>query len=332
MIAGIGARLGLFALLVAAAGCDRTRAHPDDLIVVAMANSPANLDPGIAPDEASQKIDQVLFSSLVKIDETLRVVPDLATRFDTTDSQTYTAEIPAGVRFHDGREMTAEDVAFTFRRFIDPAFTSGRKGAYRDLVSVDVASRYVVRFHLAKPSASFPINLVMGIVPAGTGPEAARRPIGSGPYRLEAFLPDDRVTVTAFADYYQGPPRNRGIVFRTVPDETMRGLELRKGSVDLVINDLSPDLVAGLRADGRLAIVTAPGTDYAYLGFNLREPSLADVRVRDRLRHRSPGHHQVPPPGARHSRDRHRASDVVGLQSRRPPLHARPGARAGAAR
>src|SRR5262249_10354721 len=68
-----------------------------------------------------------------------------------------------------------------------------------------------------------------------------------------------------------------------VPDETMRGLELRKGSVDLVINDLSPDLVTGLSETGRVNVVTAPGTDYAYLGFNLRDPLLTDVRVRQAI-------------------------------------------------
>ena len=100
----------------------RARTAPSDRIVVALANSPTNLDPGVGLDEASQKLHQLLFSSLLKIDATLRVVPDLATRFETTDWQTYTAVIPQGVRFHDGREMTSADVAFTFRRFLDPAF------------------------------------------------------------------------------------------------------------------------------------------------------------------------------------------------------------------
>ena len=273
---------GLLAMGAAAllAACATGRSAPADVIVVAMANSPVNLDPAIGTDEASQKMHQLLFSSLMKIDDSLRVVPDLATRFDTTDHQTYVAEIPAGVRFHDGRELTADDVAFTFRRFLDPAFTSGRKGAYRALRSVDVLDRRTVAFRLAAPSASFPINLVMGIVPAGTGSEAARAPIGSGPYRLAEFVLDDHALLTRVDDHYLGPARNRALLFKVVPDETMRGLELRKGSVDLVVNDLSPDLVHGLEEDAGLQVVTAPGTDFAYLGFNLRDPILANRAVR----------------------------------------------------
>jgi peptide/nickel transport system substrate-binding protein len=263
----------------ACAGADR----PRDRIVIAIANSPANLDPGVGLDESSQKLHQLLFSSLLRIDDSLRVVPDLAVRFEARDDRTYVAEIPKHVRFHDGREMTSADVVYTFRRFLDPAFVSGRKGAYRGLESVEALDRYTTAFHLRAPSVSFPINLVMGIVPAGTGPEAGRQPVGSGPYRLAEFVPDDHVSLTAFADYYTGPPANAGLDFRTVPDETMRGLELRKGSVDLVVNDLSPDLVEGLREEGRLAVVTGPGTDYAYVGINLRDPALRDQRVREAI-------------------------------------------------
>jgi peptide/nickel transport system substrate-binding protein len=280
----VTSRIVAAALCVAAlSGCGDVQGRRRDLIVIATANSPTNLDPGIGLDEASQKIHQLLFSSLLKIDDSLRVVPDLATRFEATDDRTYVAEIPKGVRFHDGREMTSADVVYTFRRFLDPAFASGRKGAYPNLEAVEPVDRYTTRFRLRTPAVSFPINLVMGIVPEGTGPDAARHPIGSGPYTLSEFVPDDHVTLSAFSNYYGGRPSNGALLFRTVPDETMRGLELRKGSVDLVINDLSPDLVAGLQHDGRLKVVTAPGTDYAYLGFNLRDPALADVRVRQAI-------------------------------------------------
>ena len=277
------ARLAATGLVAATMACVRVERPIDAPLVIAMAGSPATLDPGVGLDEASQKIGQLLFSSLVKIDDSLRVVPDLATRFETSDFQTYVAEIPAGVPFHDGREMTAEDVAYTFRRFLDSAFTSGRKGAYGDLASVEVRGRYVVAFHLKQPSASFPINLVMGIIPAESGPTAGRQPVGSGPYRLVEFIPDDHVTLAPFLEHYRGAPHNTGLVFRTVPDDTMRGLELRKGTVDVVVNDLAPDLVHGLRESTTLAVTTGAGTDYAYMGLNLRDPILADRRVRQAI-------------------------------------------------
>jgi peptide/nickel transport system substrate-binding protein len=273
------------ALLVVLGGACGGPARPaGDWIVVGLINGPTNLDPGIGLDEASQRVHQLVFSSLLTISRELTIVPDLAVRFDTVDHQTYIAAIPPGVRFQDGREMTSDDVAFTFRRFLDPAFVSGKKGAFRDLERVDIVDRYTVAFRLRQPSTAFPASLTnLGIVPAGTGPEAVRAPIGSGPYRVVEFAPDDHVTLAAFGGYYRGRPANDGLVLKVIPDDTMRGLELRKGDIDIVINDLPPDLVHGLASVPHLVVVTSPGTDYAYMGINLRDPILRDRRVRQAI-------------------------------------------------
>lgn len=265
------------------AACAAPPPRPADVIVIGMANSPTNFDPAVGLDEASQKIHQLLYDPLLRIDDQLRVAPALATSLEWPDPTTYVVTIPSGVRFHDGRALTVRDVAYTFRRFLDPAFVSGRKGAYRALRAVDILDEHRVAFRLSEPSASFPINLVMGIVPEGTGPEAARAPIGSGPYRLQSFVPDESTTLAPFAEYHRGAPKNQGLVLRVIPDETMRGLELRKGSIDLVVNDLSPDLVAGLRESDDLQVATGPGTDYAYLGFNLRDPVLQNRALRQAI-------------------------------------------------
>lgn len=282
----LAAVVALVMALAGAPACQAPVATPPGWITVALASSPTNLDPGIGLDESSQRVHMLVFSALTKIGPDLRIVPDLATRLDTTDYQTYVVSIPSGVRFHDGREMTSADVAYTFRRFLDPRFVSGRKGAYVDLAAVDIVDRYSVAFRLKSPSAAFPASLAnMGIVPDGSGPGLARQPVGSGPYRVTAFVPDDHVRLEAFDGYYRGRPNNRGLVIKVVPDETMRGLELRNGSVDLVVNDVSPDLVHTLQRVPALDVVTAPGTDFAYIGLNLRDPLLADRRVRLALAH-----------------------------------------------
>ena len=144
--------------------CQGPAPRPADVIVVAIANSPTNFDPAVGLDEASQKLHQLLFSSLVRIDASLRVVPDLAVRLDWPDPFTYVAELPTGVRFHDGSALTAADVAFTFRRFLDPAFSSGRKGAYRSLKSVDVIElRKRVGMVFQKPNP-FPMSIFENVV------------------------------------------------------------------------------------------------------------------------------------------------------------------------
>ncbi len=100
----------------------------------------------------------------------LRVHPALAERLDNPDPLTYVAHLRRGVRFHDGHELTARDVVYTFAAFVDPAFVSPLKGAYRLLREVTAVDDYTVRFTLTEPFASFPIQLVLPpIVPDGSG-------------------------------------------------------------------------------------------------------------------------------------------------------------------
>jgi peptide/nickel transport system substrate-binding protein len=267
------------AILVSTLACSHAAPPSGNLIVVGTTNSATNLDPRVGTDEASQKIHQLVFNTLVHIDNQLRVVPELAESIDHPDALTYVAHIRKAVLFHNGRELTSADVVYTFRSFLDPAF-KGRSGAYRVLASVNALDPYTVEFKLKTPLNSFPINLVMGIVEDGSGAANARSPIGTGPYRLAEFVSDDHVTLKAFEKYFGGPPRNDGVLLKVIPDDTMRGLELRKGSVDLIVNDLSPDIVWQLQREGRVQVETAPGTDYAYIGLNLSDPILSHPQVR----------------------------------------------------
>ena len=279
---GVSWTLGVVSLgIVLLLGCVSHRDDPA-YIVVGMTNSAVNLDSRVGTDEASQKAHQLLYNSLVRIDANLRVVPELAETLERPDPLTYVARLRRGVKFHNGRDLTAEDVAYTFRSLIDPKFV-GRTNAYRNVAAVDVLDPYTVAFRLKLPFGSFPINLVMGIVPSGSGAANARTPIGTGPYKLVSFRPDDRIVLERFADYFDGPAKNPGLVLKVVPDDTMRGLELRKGTADLVVNDVPPDIVWQMQREGKLRIETAPGTDYAYVALNLKDPILQRLDVRRAL-------------------------------------------------
>ena len=248
-----------------------------------MTLAPNNLDPRVGTDEASGRTAQLMFSSLMRLDDHLRVVGDLAERLDNPEPTVYVVTLRRGVTFHDGSDLTSADVAYTFNCFLDPAFVSGWKGAYRIVQSVEAPDPYTVVFRLKEPFGSFPINLVMAIVPDGAGADFRAHPIGSGPYRFVRYLVDDRVELAPFDGYFGGRPKNNGIVIRVVPDDVMRGLELQKGTLDLVVNDITPDIVHQLQQDPRLQAVVGPGTDYQYVGLNLRDPILKDVRVRQAL-------------------------------------------------
>jgi peptide/nickel transport system substrate-binding protein len=271
-----------FALLNAA-GCSSSEALRDpSIITIAVRSGPNTLDPRLSNDEATQRLSQLVFSPLLEHTDDLRIRPALAQRLDNPDPLTYIAYLRHGVTFHDGHELTARDVVYTFKSILDPALPSPFKGAFRTLKDVTAPDDYTVVFTLTEPFAAFPIQLtgVPPIVPADAGDSLRTFPIGTGPYRFVRHETDDSVVLSAFEGYWDGLPNNAGIVMKVVPDDTMRGLELRKGTTDLVVNDLPPDIVHQLEKSNQFSIERSPGLDFFYLGFNLRDPVLADVRVR----------------------------------------------------
>lgn len=271
-------------LAFAATGCFHRPTTNPNMIVASMTNGPNNLDPRLGTDAASQKLHDLIYDNLVTLDENLRVVPRLAEHLEHPDPFTYVAFLRRGVRFHDGHQLTADDVVYTYGFMLDPAFVSAKKGAYRELESVTAVDPFTVVFKLSVPFPSFPINLnVMPIIPKGAGPDLPAHPVGTGPYQFVRYDVDDQVELKAFPDYFLGRPRNDGLLFRIIPDDVMRGLELRKGTVDIVVNDVAPDIVYQLRRDANLQTVQAPGVDYQYIGINARDPFLKDVRVRQAL-------------------------------------------------
>src|SRR5258705_13020250 len=222
-----------------------------------------------------------MFSRLMDLGDALRTNAMLADRIDNPGPLTYIAAVRRDVGFPEGHELTAKAVVFTYGQMIDPYFISPFKGAYRSLKSVTAIDDYHVEFTLKEPFSAFMIQLAGPpvIVPAGAGADFGGHPIGTGPYRFVSYAVDDEVVLAPFADYSAGPPKNAGLVIRILPDDTMRGLELQKGSIDLIVNDLPPDIVH--QFEGKtFSIAKSPGLDYIYLGVNMLDPVLKDRRVR----------------------------------------------------
>jgi peptide/nickel transport system substrate-binding protein len=273
----------LLATVVASSCMQRPTTNPN-VIVGSLTTGPNNLDPRLGTDDTSQKLHTLMYDNLVDLDDHLRVVPRLAERLDHPDPLTYIAVLRRGVRFHNGQELTADDVVYTYGFMLDPTFVSAKKGGYRELASVTALDKYTVVFKLNSPFASFPVNLnVLPIIPKGAGPEIREHPIGTGPYQFVRYDVDDKIELKAFREYFAGAPKNDGLIFKIIPDDVMRGLELKKGTVDLVLNDVAPDIEFQLRKDPHLQTVESPGVDYQYIGINLRDPILKDVRVRQAL-------------------------------------------------
>ncbi|MBL8111246.1 MAG: ABC transporter substrate-binding protein, partial [Acidobacteria bacterium] len=243
-----------------------------------------NLDPRVGQDQNSWRVHQALYAALVKKGPGGTYVPSLAETMDTEDGSVWRFRLRDGLSFHDGRKLTSADVKFTFESLLAEGFASGKKEALRIVERIETPSPRDVVFHLKTPYASFPLQLLLGILPEGTKTEDARaRPIGAGPYRLVSARPDEAYVFEAWEGFHEGRARLPKLVYKVVPDSTTRALELLRGSLHLAINSLPPDLLPRLAKSPGLTVNVGPGSTYFYLCFNLRDPVLGDVRVRRAL-------------------------------------------------
>jgi peptide/nickel transport system substrate-binding protein len=249
-------------------------------------SSPTNLDPRVGIDAQSERIDELLFDALLIRDEHLNVQPGLAERWEIPDPLTYVFHLHHGVTFHDGRPLTSRDVKWTFDSLLQAKIRSTKSAAYRFVDHVETPDDFTVIFHLKEPSSSLLWNLsegASGIVPYGSLDEITRSPIGSGPFKFVSAEQDKEVLVERNDNYWGIKPRLAKVRFTIVPDATTRALELRKGSADVAINALTSDTIVALDRESNLQVERAPGTVLSYLAFNLRDPTLQDVRVRQAI-------------------------------------------------
>lgn len=249
-------------------------------------SSPANLDPRVGTDAQSERIDKLLFDSLLRRDERFNLQPSLAERWEIPDPLTYIFHLRHGVFFHDGRPLTARDVKWTFDSMSNGSIRTPKASTYRFVDRIDTPDQWTVVFHLKEPYSSLLWNVsdgAIGIVPYGSDGTFNHKPIGSGPFRFVSLEQDKEVVIERNDRYWGERARIPRVRFAVVPDTTTRALELRKGSADVAINALTSDMIMAMRGDRSLVIQTAPGTIYTYMTLNLRDPILRDVRVRQAL-------------------------------------------------
>jgi peptide/nickel transport system substrate-binding protein len=278
------AALACISLLVLTISCSG-KPDPTTLVMI-IESSPTNLDPRVGLDAQSERIDDLIFDDLLTRDDHLQLRPGLAERWDMPNPLTYVFHLHQDVKFHDGRPLTARDVKWTFDSLLQGKIRSTKSTVYRFVDHIEARDDYTVVFHLKEPFAALLWNLsdgAIGIVPYGSGDEVSRQPIGSGPFRFVSAEQDKEVLLARNDNYWGTKPNLARVRFMVVPDNTTRALELRKGSADIVINALPSDMVFTLERDPKLAVLHAPGTIMAYMAFNLRDPILKQVLVRQAL-------------------------------------------------
>ena len=247
------------------------------------------LDPNKVTAFSSFRRLDLLYNKLVTYDADLRVVGDLAESWDTPDARTYIFHLRKGVQFHDGQELTADDVVFTIERILDPKTASPGR-SYLDAVdSVSATDRYTVRLHLQYPLASILSGLASGnaaivekaaVMKSG---DLQKTEAGTGPFVLSEWVPDNFMRLSKNPHYFKhGLPKVDEVVFRIIPEQASLLAGVRTRSLDMAtISDGS--VVKQAQGDRNLTVQEAPSLNLRIFSFNTTRAPFTDPRVRDAI-------------------------------------------------
>lgn len=296
------ALVALAVALLTLAGCIPHRARPASeasgaphqggVLIFAKGKDATRLDPADVTDGESITVTVNIFDTLVRFKpEETTIEPALATAWDITpDSKTYTFHLRHGVTFHDGAPFDAEAVKLSFDR--QAHAQSGQVFEYWTnffapvVDAVTVLDPYTVRVRLKTPDATFLTNLAIGSMAivspkaiARWGVDVARHPVGTGPFKFVKWVEGERIVLEANKDYWGGRPYLDKLIFKPVPENAVRLLELEVGEVQ-AMDGINPDDVERVETNPELRLLSQPGMNVGYLALNNLKKPFDDVRVR----------------------------------------------------
>jgi len=288
-----GAPRATFLLLLACCllilpGAAGAQAPGGTKITVGQPLEPPILDPTAGAANAIKEVAfQTVFEGLVKLGPSGEVEPLLAKAWTISpDGLTYAFQLRRGVRFHDGRPFTAADVKFTFDRDRAATSANAQKIRFQLIDRIETLDPYTVRIRLKRRFGGFLSMLGWGdaaILSPATAASDATRPVGTGPFRFEAWRRGEAVFLGRNPDYWGRPARVGEVVFRFIADPTAAYSALDAGDVDVFANFPAPETLARLARDPRFRVAVAPTEGKTILALNNRAGPLANVRVRRAL-------------------------------------------------
>jgi len=239
-----------------------------------------SLDPRYATDAASHRVQELMHRGLVRLDEHFRPQPDVAESWTHPDALTWHFLLRSGLKFHDGTPVRAGDVAATLNSVLNAVNASPLRAGFAAIRKVETVSDQELIIHLSQPDASLLTRLSIGIIPARLAAmgHQPRKMIGCGPCHLLTW--DQRGLVLVQTGDSE---KARRLHFVMVKDPVTRSLKLARGEIDFAENDLPPHLLPYLRRQKQLNIASRASTTFSYVGLNLHDAILKDVRVRRAL-------------------------------------------------
>lgn len=294
------------AVLLLVAGCAQQEKGPPggdssaparpaygDIMVEGSIGDASNLIPMLSTDSTSHSIGALCYNGLVKYDKDIRIVGDLAESWEISpDGLVITFHLRKGVKWHDGRPFTADDVLFTYRVTIDPKTPTAYSGDFLKVKKAEAPDPHTFRVTYDRPFAPALMSWGAAVMPKHllegtdiTKSPLSRRPVGTGPYIFREWVTGQKIVLISNPEYFEGRPFVDGYILRIIPDMATMFLELRAKGIDMMnLTPLqytrqteNPFFRKNFNKYRYLSFA------YTYLGYNLRNPLFADRRIRQAI-------------------------------------------------
>ncbi len=270
----------------------RAGARLGGTLIAAFSADPAGFDPVRGPSGMSHVVIEQIYSTLMSVDKDAVTYPDLAESFSISDDGLeYTFNLRRGVRFHNGDELTAADVKFSFDRLRAPDSGYSYGAQVETIAGIDVVDSHTVKFTLTKRTGPFLVYMAFpgsSITPkklVESGHDLNAQPVGSGPFRFVSYQPRSAIKFVRNDDFYEaGRPYFDAMEYRIISDVTALTNALKSGVVNFS-NEIPPKDWASVQADPNLAGQTLEGSRFYWLLPNNAEPPFDDPKVRQAVAH-----------------------------------------------
>ncbi len=258
------------------------------MLIIGKAREAVGLDPHLITARSSFEIVRQVYNQLVDLSDDYAPIPELAESWENPDDTTFIFHLRPGVKFHNGRELVAADVKYSFERIKDPDVASPWSSQLELIESIETPDDSTVVIHLSAPFGAFMSTIASAwaaIVPqeeVEANGDLQQVMVGTGPFMLEEYVEETRTVLKANPDYFEGAPLIDGITYLIIPDEAARIAALRTGEIHMT--GLSDAASAGLaaRSEG-VSVKSQQTTDYYLLGLNNAREPFNDVRVRQAM-------------------------------------------------
>ncbi len=264
-----------------------------DILIDSSIGEPATLNPVLASDSASHDIIGLIFNGLVKFDENLKIIGDLAEKWDISkDGKIITFYLKKGVKWQDGVEFTVRDVKFTYDSFMNPQVKTAYRSLFEPIKKIEIIDDYTLKVYYKFTFAPALQYWGTAIIPEHllkdkdiNTAEFNRNPVGTGPYRFYKWETTQQIELTANKNYFEGQPYISKYIYRIIPDQSVQYMELLAGSIDMMT--LTSELYAKeaakeefLKNFNKYAITSF---SYVYIGYNLLNDLFKSKNVRKAL-------------------------------------------------